>query len=258
MDQFIRVGDLDNRLLVGLYTSMQSSLKPLDRRQNTAAQAYAQLRAWIISGELRPGQVISEPKMALTFGVSRTPIREVFKRLQDEKLLDIFPQQGTVVSPIDIALVRSNQFIRETLELRTIALAATLADAQDIAGLRTQMEAQNQLVREGNPRRFFAADDHFHETLIGIAGQPAVWKTIEDAKAQIDRVRHLSLEDPDWLRRIYVEHLAITDSIARRDPDGAVVAMQAHLHTVFAAIDMIAQAHPHFLKKDQRTEAPAF
>ncbi len=258
MDQFIRVGDLDNRLLVGLYTSMQSSLKPLDRRQNTAAQAYAQLRAWIISGELRPGQVISEPKMALTFGVSRTPIREVFKRLQDEKLLDIFPQQGTVVSPIDIALVRSNQFIRETLELRTIALAATLADAQDIAGLRTQMEAQNQLVREGNHRRFFAADDHFHETLIGIAGQPAVWKTIEDAKAQIDRVRHLSLEDPNWLRRIYVEHLAITDSIARRDPDGAVVAMQAHLHTVFAAIDMIAQAHPHFLKKDQRTEAPAF
>ena len=233
-------------------------MKPLDRRQNTAAQAYAQLRAWIISGELRPGQVISEPKMALTFGVSRTPIREVFKRLQDEKLLDIFPQQGTVVSPIDIALVRSNHFIRETLELRTSALAATLADAQDIAGLRTQMEAQNQLVREGNHRRFFAADDHFHETLIGIAGQPAVWKTIEDAKAQIDRVRHLSLEDPNWLRRIYVEHLAITDSIARRDPDGAVVAMQAHLHTVFAAIDMIAQAHPHFLKKDQRTEAPAF
>ena len=112
---------LDNQLRVDLYTSMQTNLKPLDRRQNTAAQAYAQLRAWIISGELRPGQVISEPKMAMTFGVSRTPIREVFKRLQDEQLLDIFPQQGTVVSPIDIALVRSNQFIRETLELRTIA-----------------------------------------------------------------------------------------------------------------------------------------
>ncbi len=258
MDKFIRVGGLDNRLPVSLYTSMQSSLKPLDRRQNTAAQAYAQLRAWIISGELRPGQVISEPKMAITFGVSRTPIREVFKRLQDEKLLDIFPQQGTVISPIDIALVRSNQFIRETLELRTIALAATLARSQDVAALRLQMETQKQLVQEGNHRRFFAADDHFHETLIGIAGQPAVWKTIEDAKAQIDRVRHLSLEDPDWLRRIYVEHLAITDAIADHNAEKAVAAMQSHLHTVFAAIDKIAQAHPHFLKKDQRTEAPAF
>ncbi|NBS00608.1 MAG: GntR family transcriptional regulator [Rhizobiales bacterium] len=249
---------LDNQLRVDLYTSMQTNLKPLDRRQNTAAQAYAQLRAWIISGELRPGQVISEPKMAMTFGVSRTPIREVFKRLQDEQLLDIFPQQGTVVSPIDIALVRSNQFIRETLELRTIALAATLADVQDIAGLHAQMEAQKQLVREGNHRRFFAADDHFHETLIGIAGQPAVWKTIEDAKAQIDRVRHLSLEDPDWLRRIYTEHLAITDAIACHDAAEAVEAMQSHLHTVYVAIDKIALAHPHFLKKDQRTESPAF
>ncbi len=237
---------------------MQSSLKPLDRRQNTASQAYAQLRAWIISGELRPGQVISEPKMAITFGVSRTPIREVFKRLQDEKLLDIFPQQGTVVSPIDIALVRSNQFIRETLELRTIALAATLSGPGDIALLREQMAVQKHLVKDGNHRKFFAADDHFHETLIGIAGQPAVWKTIEDAKAQIDRVRHLSLEDPDWLRRIYDEHQAITEAIALHDAARAVAAMQSHLHTVFAAIDKIALAHPHFLKKDQRTEAPAF
>ena len=241
-----------------MYTSMQTNLKPLDRRQNTAAQAYAQLRAWIISGELRPGQVISEPKMAMTFGVSRTPIREVFKRLQDEKLLDIFPQQGTVVSPIDIALVRSNQFIRETLELRTIALAATHAHAQDIAGLRAQMVTQKQLVKAGDHRRFFVADDHFHATLIGIAGQPTVWKTIEDAKAQIDRVRHLSLEDPEWLRRIFTEHRAITDAIAKHDTEEAVAAMQAHLHTVFAAIDKIAQAHPHFLKKDRRSEAPAF
>ena len=249
---------LDKKQQVGLYTSMQAISKPLDRRQNTAAQAYAQLREWIISGELRPGQSISEPKMAITFGVSRTPIREVFKRLQDEKLLDIFPQKGTVVSPIDIALVRSNQFIRETLELRTIVLAATLASPQDIALLRTQMEAQKQLVEDGNHRQFFAADDYFHETLIGIAGQPAVWKTIEDAKAQIDRVRHLSLEDPEWLRRIYAEHRAITESIAHHDAVQAVAAMQAHLHTVFAAIDKIALAHPHFLKKDQRTEAPAF
>jgi DNA-binding GntR family transcriptional regulator len=68
----------------------------------------------------------------------------------------------------------------------------------------------------------------------------------------------LSLEDPDWLRRIFTEHLAITDAIAHHDTTEAVAAMQAHLHTVFAAIDKIAQAHPHFLKKDQRTEAPAF
>ena len=238
---------------------MQESLqKPIDRRHNAAAQAYAQLRAWIISGELRPGQVISEPKMALTFGVSRTPIREDFKRLQDEKLLDIFPQQGTIVSPIDIELVRSNQFIRETLELRTIALAAKLATPEHIADLRRQMVEQKQLVKQGNHRKFFAADDFYHETLIGIAGQPAVWKTIVDAKAQIDRVRHLSLEDPHWLKRIYAEHVAITEAVAQHQHDGAVEAMSDHLHTVFAAIDKIAQAHPHFLKKDQRTETLAF
>lgn len=241
-----------------MYTSMQAISKPLDRRQNTATQAYNQLREWIISGQLRPGQSISEPKMALTFGVSRTPIREVFKRLQDEKLLDIFPQQGTVVSPIDIELVRSNQFIRETLELRTIALAAKFAKPEDIADLQAQMQIQKQLVEEGNHRGFFSADDCFHEILIGIAGQPAVWKTIEGAKAQIDRVRHLSLEDPDWLRRIYNEHLVVTEAIAQHDPVRAVEAMQSHLNTVFAAINNIAQAHPHFLKKDQRTETQAF
>jgi DNA-binding GntR family transcriptional regulator len=238
---------------------MQENLaRPIDRRHNAAAQAYAQLRAWIISGELRPGQVISEPKMALTFGVSRTPIREVFKRLQDEKLLDIFPQQGTVVSPIDIELVRTNQFIRETLELRTIDLAASLAGPANINQLKAQMLQQKELVKSRDHRAFFAADDYFHESLIGIAGQPAVWTVIVDAKAQIDRVRHLSLEDPEWLKRIYLEHEAIVEAIAQHDRRGAVAAMQQHLTTVFAAIDNIALAHPHFLKKDQRTEPSAF
>lgn len=238
---------------------MQENIaRPIDRRHNTAQQAYAQLRAWIISGELRPGQVISEPKMALTFGVSRTPIREVFKRLQDEKLLDIFPQQGTVVSPIDIDLVRTNQFIRETLELRTISLAAAQASSADIERLRAQMVTQSQMVKARDHRAFFAADDFFHESLINIAGQPAVWTVIVDAKAQIDRVRHLSLEDPEWLERIYLEHLAITEAIAQHDTAKAIEAMGQHLHTVFAAIDRIAMAHPHFLKKDPRTEPPVF
>jgi len=63
-------------------------------------QAYAALRAAIISGELQPGRQLSENELAARLGVSRTPIREALVRLRDERLVEIVPQLGTFVTRI--------------------------------------------------------------------------------------------------------------------------------------------------------------
>ena len=220
----------------------------LDRRRNAASQAYGYLREWIIIGRLRPGEAISEPMMAEWFGVSRTPIREVFKRLDDEGLLDIFPQVGTVVAPIDLEAVRDSQFIRETIESRTIELAAASAAAADIARLNENLERQEDFVQARDHRSFFVADDELHETLMRMSGHAGAWRTIKDIKSQLDRVRYLSLEDRSWLGMVFDEHREIVRAVARRDVEGAKAAMQAHLRTVFAAIERIAPRHPDFFK----------
>jgi DNA-binding GntR family transcriptional regulator len=76
-----------------------------------------------------------------------------------------------------------------------------------------------------------------------------VWELIASVKAQLDRVRHLSLEDRDWLSMIFAQHEEIVAHIATHDGAAASRAMQQHLRTVFAAIDRIAETHAEFFEE---------
>jgi DNA-binding GntR family transcriptional regulator len=88
-----------------------------------------------------------------------------------------------------------------------------------------------------------------HQAILDIAGHETVWQVIASVKAQLDRVRHLSLEDADWLAMIFRPHQDIIDRVATHDADGAAQAIQSHLRTVFAAVDRIAAAQPEFLER---------
>jgi len=230
---------------------------PIDRRRSAVLQIHAQLRDWIVTGRSKPGELMSEPKLAERFGLSRTPIREAVKKLEEEGLLDIFPQVGSVVAPINVEVVRDSQFIRETLECRTIELAVATASASDIVQLRKIIAAQQDLVETSDREGFFKSDDHFHETLMRMSGRRSAWRIVMTTKAQLDRVRYLSLEDSDWLAMVFAEHCEIVEAVASRDAAKAVSAMQAHLRTVLAAIERMVVAHPEYFAAPAAHGEPA-
>lgn len=222
----------------------------------TGQQVYEDLRSKIVRGELRPGESLSEASTAESYGISRTPVREVFWHLVEDGFLRVVPQVGTFVAPISLASVRDGQFIRETLECRAVADAARGAAPANVVELRRALSDQGKAVRAGDYGAFFALDEVMHRRLMEMAGHPFVWHVIAGAKAQLDRVRFLSLEDPSWLAMILDQHGAIVDRVAARDPDGAGAIMQQHLRTAFAAIDRIAAEHADFFE-DAGAQAPA-
>ena len=210
---------------------------------------YDALRAEVMSGALPPGEGISESRVAARFRVSRTPVREAFRRLADEGFLRIVPQVGTFVAPIQLRAVSDSQFIREALECRTVRLAAERAEAPDIAALSGLMERQRAALEPDRHDDFFALDEALHAELIRIAGHPAVWDLLVAVKAQLDRVRVLSLHGEGWAAMILRQHEDIVDRIAAHDAPGAEDAMREHLRTVFAAVEAIAQSNSHFFEK---------
>ena len=170
-------------------------------------QVYEDLHGQIVRGELRPGQGLSETKVADSYGLSRTPVREVFWRLGEDGFLRVVPQVGTFVAPINIPAVYDSQFVRETLECRAIADAAQAAmPAGSVGILHTLLDDQDAALRQSDFPRFFALDEAMHRTLMMIAGRPFVWQVITGAKAQLDRVRFLSLEDEEWPGMIMQQH----------------------------------------------------
>lgn len=224
-------------------------------RQGTD-QIHRSLRADILSAALLPGAAMSEARMALQFGVSRTPVREAFKRLVEEGFLVVVPQVGTFVAPIDLAAVYDSQFVRETLECRTVALAAERIDAEGRARLDALVAQQASAMQAGDRVAFFRHDEAFHAELSRLAGHPSVWSMIEAVKAQLDRVRCLSLETPAWSDMILGEHRTIAAHVASGDAAGAQTAMRAHLRTVFDAIETIAQAHIDAFDKSRLAPQP--
>jgi GntR family transcriptional regulator, rspAB operon transcriptional repressor len=89
------------------------------------------------------------------------------------------------------------------------------------------------------------------EYLLGMGERQRLWRVLSDAKSQLDRVRHLSLEDPHWLRKVFKEHEVLVRRVLANDEARAVEAMQTHLRSVFDAVQKIAAAnHEYFSDED--------
>lgn len=217
-------------------------------RASSLPDLYEALRHAILTGQLRPGEAMSETKTAAQFGVSRTPVRDAFRRLSDEGFLRVVPQVGTYVAPIQLEAVADSQFVRETLECRTIRLAAERLKPAQSQALEAHLSEQRRALEANDGDAFFASDEAMHAELIGVAGRPAVWNLILDVKAQLDRVRCLSMQSADWRSMIFDQHCAIIDRVRAQDADGAETAMRAHLRTVFDAIERIAATNKEFFE----------
>lgn len=204
-------------------------------------RVYADLRRQIVSLELAPGTSLSENELAAKMSVSRTPVRESLILLADEGLVQIFPKLGSFVARIDLERVTDAQFVREAIELTSVADAVERVDDEVLAGLREQI-AQQRVVTDID--EFFDLDEQFHRTLLEAGGHGSAWRTVTGAKAHLDRARRLGILGDRSLRSLVDEHEAIVDGLAAGDGVAAAAALRAHLRKVFTDIGVIREQSP--------------
>ena len=104
-------GPNDRDLALGAERPVAGSA-PDETARAASARLYADLHAGIITGRMRPGESLSETRVAEQYGISRTPVREVFRRLTEEGFLSVVPQVGTYVAPINLAAVTDDMIDR--------------------------------------------------------------------------------------------------------------------------------------------------
>ena len=106
----------------------------------------------IISLELPPGSPLSRAALASQFGVSSTPIRDALMRLEEEGLVDVFPQYATVVSRVDVRLAQQAHFLRQAVELEIVRGLAISHDEAFAAELNATIARQQQFAKAGDSR----------------------------------------------------------------------------------------------------------
>jgi len=216
------------------------------RAATAASRIYLELRTELVSLRRGPGEAISEAEIALSYGVSRTPVREAILKLSDEGLLEIFPQSGIFVARIPVAALPEAIIIRKALEETTARLAAERATSSQILTLHSILARQREAEAAGDRDAFHQADESFHATIADVAGYPGIWRLIQQVKVHVDRYRRLTLPQAGRIARTIAEHEAILGAIEAHDPDGARAAMETHLERLLKDISAIQSINPEF------------
>jgi DNA-binding GntR family transcriptional regulator len=213
-------------------------------------RVYTALREAIVSTELKPGRQLSENELADLLGVSRTPVREALVRLRDERLVAIVPQLGTFVTLISPQAVADAGFVREALECSAVRLAADRVGLEDLTAIHANLAAQHRAVAEHDVAAFDRLDDDLHRALCDLSGHDIAWELSRRANGHLDRVRHLSLREPDYLGEMLAEHRSVVAEIAVGDGPGAEAALRHHLRMVGSHLPRLRAAHPEFFDDD--------
>ena len=194
-------------------------------------RAYAFTKARVLDSTYAGGELLSEGEVAAALGVSRTPVREAFLRLEGEGLLRLYPKRGALVVPVSAQEVEAVMETRGLVE--DFALGKLMANgrAPEIAAaLRDAIARQVELAAAGDTDGFVAVDREFHTTFVTAAGNPIVTGVYDSLRDRQQRMVITSLlRDARRTESILVEHRALAEAIGDGDIERARTVLAGHL-----------------------------
>jgi len=205
--------------------------------QSKSERVYKDLRRRIRGLELAPGTRLRKNEIAIDYGVSRAPVSEAIARLAEEGLIDVFPQNGSFVSPIRLEDVRESLLIRTGLEVEAVRRVAQAGDEALLKQLDDNLDAQEAAMEANDMVLLDDLDEVFHVTIFDAVGSSRAHRLLDQARALMDRSRFHALPEDDRPEATIAEHRRIVDSIRTRDPELAGAAMRVHLTMVARAIE---------------------
>lgn len=212
------------------------------------------LRRAIIRLVLLPSQALSEKEIAGIFDVSRQPVREAFIRLSEIGLVEVLPQRGTYVVRISLSEVHEARFVREAVEVEVAKMAAEIGlDDVVVAELQDLIERQTRCAELLDYDRYFLLDEAFHRALSWGTGQRTAWVVIEKVKAQLDRVRYLSVPDTTPMEKLTSQHRSIVEAIVARDVNAAESAARIHQREILQSLPALVRRFPEMYDKPGRS-----
>lgn len=223
---------------------LQATPFAIDRKRLAAQQIYDDLRERIIGLELKPGTGLSRPALTEFYRVSQTPIRDAILKLEQEGLVEIYPQSKTLVARIDVADAKETQFLRTAIELEVARALALDGDKMKLAPARRLLDQQRDAIARGDLSGFIHLDRQFHASLAAAAGHGGLWDLIRTRSGHLDRLRQLHLPSPGKGQAILADHREILTAIDGGHEEAARKAVRKHLSGTLQAIDQIVAKHP--------------
>jgi DNA-binding GntR family transcriptional regulator len=190
------------------------------------------LRAAVITGELRPGELYSAPVLAERFGVSATPVREAMLDLVREGMVEPVRNKGFRVTELSDAQLDEYSEIRALIEAPAVRKVAETVDPATIERLRPLAEQVVAAATTGDVLAYIEADRRFHLALLALAGNAHLVEVVRDLRNRSRLYGVPVLAERDELAASSRNHIELLDAIVSGDGPLAERLMVSHIHDV--------------------------
>ncbi len=200
-----------------------------------ADQVFEHLETDILSGKYQKGESLTESKLCAELGVSRTPIREALRRLEQEHLIEESPK-GMVVVGIGEKDLADIFAIRGALEGKAAEMAAENYTEEQLSIVREALEFQEFYLGKQDPDRIKSMDSRFHETIYKMSGSTVFYDVLMPLHKKILKYRKASVTDSSRAEASVAEHRAIYEAIATHNGELASRLISEHLNNAYTHI----------------------
>lgn len=201
-------------------------------RRTLQAEIISRLRDEIVEGIWPPGMRLQERVLCDRYGVSRSPLREAYRVIAAEGLLELQPNRGAVVTRPTMTDAVEYMQIVSALQTLAIRRACEIATDEQLAAIEKLHERMRQASERNQIGPFFELNNEIHEAIVRASGNSALVSMHEHADLHITRLQNLSGAREASPALSMEEHEAFIGALLRRDANTAAAALEAHLETV--------------------------
>ena len=194
-------------------------------------RAYEFTKGRVLDSTFAGGDLITEGEVAAALGMSRTPVREAFLRLEGEGLLRLYPKRGALVVPVSVGEVEAVMETRMLVERFALDKLLTAGPAPAVAAeMDARIARQEEHAAAGDADGFAAVDREFHTVFVTAAGNPIVTGLYDSLRDRQQRMIITSLlTSAERSASILVEHRALAEAIRGGELERAKSVLTAHL-----------------------------
>lgn len=197
------------------------------------------LREAILKGELKPGERLMELQLAAKLGVSRTPIREAIRMLEQEGLAVTIPRKGAEVAKMTEKDMEDVLQVREALDELAATIACEQMTAEQLDALKNTMREFEEFTKTGNVKKIAEADVKFHDIIYQATGNPKLVNMLNNLREQMYRYRIEYLKDEKNYPVLIREHSEIVEGLMAKDKAKVTAAMHCHVENQVVAVKEI-------------------
>ncbi len=204
--------------------------KEVTDKYSLRGRVFNRIREDILSGHYKQNEELKENTIGLELGVSRTPVREALRQLELEGLVNIIPNKGAYVTGISEKDIHDIYVIRSYLEGLCARWACEHINDEKLQELEEVVYLSEFHSKKQHYDQVVELDNKFHELIYEASGSKILRHVLSDFHHYVQRIRKITLSNPERAENSNHEHTAILDAI--RERNGELAETLAHEHII--------------------------